>query len=128
MDLELLGKIAVELSVHSHPAVKKSFEKLVESVGTKRFPEDYCALQKFLMKLHHQVQLTTEFSYFQNGAPSFTWQTLTGPAAAAVSTASANQDLKGKSESILEGACVCVCIISCPPPLYLIFIISPRSE
>ena len=73
MDLELLGKIAVELSVHSHPTVKRSFERLVESVGTKRFAEDYCALQKFLMKLHHQVQLTNEFSYFHSGSPCFTW-------------------------------------------------------
>ncbi|RKP16106.1 hypothetical protein ROZALSC1DRAFT_4916, partial [Rozella allomycis CSF55] len=54
MDLELLGKIAIELGVHNHPAVKRSFERLVDSVGTKRFAEDYCALQKFLMKLHHQ--------------------------------------------------------------------------
>jgi hypothetical protein len=70
MDLELLGKLAIELSVHSHPAVKRSFEKLVESVGTKRFCEDYCALQKFLMKLHQQVQLTSEFSYFHMDNPN----------------------------------------------------------
>ena len=73
MDLEILGKIAVELAVHSHPAVKRSFERLVEAVGTKRFSEDYCALQKFLMKLHQQVQVTSELSYiYSTTQPSST--------------------------------------------------------
>ena len=57
LDLEVLGRLAIEACVHTVPEVKKMFERLLDSVGTRRFAEDYCLLEKYVLKARTQPRM-----------------------------------------------------------------------
>lgn len=69
LDLELLGQIATDLNIHSHPKIRQLFTTLFHKAGNRGFSEDCCALYKLLAGIQSQMFLRK--NCFDQAGPNF---------------------------------------------------------